>query len=219
MLRVLVGCINPARAAQDLGQTLLWRRDVNRQVVTELGPARAALRDRPSLALLERDLPWAAGFIREVREESETRGTSIAVYAAGEMDPVEMDLMAKGANAVLRLPVSREWDKRLARLVQVAPRQAVRVPVFVEVEAESAVRTTLGTSVNLSESGILIQAQALDLGSELRFALRLPGVADPVRGRARVVRIGPDDGFGIEFTEISGECLELIRAFVTRTSF
>lgn len=214
-----MGCTNPARAAQDLGKTLLWRQDVKRQVVTELGPARAALRDRPSLALLERDLPWAAGFIREIREDSETRGTSIAVYAPGEMDPVEMDLMASGANAVLRLPVSREWDKRLARLVQVAPRQAVRVPVFVEVEAESAVRTTLGTSVNLSESGILIQAQTLDLGSELRFALRLPGAADPVRGRARVVRLGPDDHFGIEFTEISGDCVELIRAFVTRTGF
>jgi hypothetical protein len=219
VLRVLVGCIDTRRAAEDLGKTLLWRRDVNRQVVTALGAARAAIRERPSLVLLERDVPWAAEFIREVREDDATKATSIAVSAPGEVDPVEMDLLASGANAVLRLPVTRDWDKRLARLLQVPPRQAVRVPVFVEVEAEGATRTTLGTSVNLSESGVLIQAQALDLGSELAFAFRLPGAAEPVRGRARVVRMAADDGFGLEFSEISGESLQVIRAFVTRTGF
>jgi hypothetical protein len=219
VLRVIVGCTDPRRAAEDLGRTLLWRRDVDRKVVTELGAARAAIRERPSLAVLERDLPWAADFIREVREDDTTKSTSIAVYAPGEIDPVEMDLISAGANAVLRLPATREWDKRLARLLQVPPRQMVRVPVFVEVESEGAVRTTLGTSVNLSESGLLIQAQALDLGSDLSFAFRLPGATDPVRGRARVVRTGEDDNFGLEFSEISGECLQVIRGFVTRTGF
>ena len=219
MLRVLVGCTDTERAAEDLGQTLLWRRDVARHVVTALGAARAAIRERPSLVLFERDVPWAADFIREVREDDATKATSIAVYAPGEIDPVEMDLLSSGANTLLRLPVTRDWDKRLARLVHVPPRQAVRVPVFVEVEAEGAVRTTLGTSVNLSENGILIQAQALDLGSELIFALRLPAATEPVRGRARVVRMAADDSFGLEFSEISGESLQVIRAFVTRTGF
>ena len=138
MLRVLVGCNDTGRAALDLGQTLLWRRDVQRQVVTVLGAARAAIRERPSLVVFERDVPWAPEFIREVREDDATKATSIAVYARGEVDPVEMDLLSAGANAVLRLPVTRDWDKRLARLLQVPPRQAVRVPVFVEVEAEGA---------------------------------------------------------------------------------
>jgi hypothetical protein len=219
VLRVLVGCIDSGRAAEDLGKTLLWRRDVERQVVTTLGAARAAIRERPSLALFERDVPWAADFIREMREDDATRATSIAVYAPGEIDPVEMDLIASGVNAVLRLPVTGDWDKRLARLLQVPPRQALRVPVFVELEAEGALRTTLGTSVNLSESGILIQAQSLDMGTELTFAFRLPGAKDPVRGRARVVRMEGDGSFGLEFSEISGECLQVIRAFVTRTGF
>ena len=218
MLRVLVGCTDTRRAAENLGNTLLWRSDVKRQVVTALGAARAAIRERPSLALLERDVPWAADFIREVREDDATKATSIAVYAPGEIDPVELDLLSSGANAVLRLPATRDWDKRLARLLHVPPRQAVRVPVFVEVEAE-AVRTTLGTSVNLSENGILIQSQALDLGSELSFAFRLPGATNPVRGRARVVRMAADDSFGLEFSEISGESLQVIRAFVTRIGF
>ena len=219
MLRVLVGCNDTGRAALDLARTLLWRRDVDRQVVTALGAARAAVRDRPSLVLFERDVPWAPEFIREVREDDATKATSIAVYAPGEVDPVEMELMSAGANAVLRLPVTRDWDKRLARLLQVPPRQAVRVPVFVEVEAEGAIRTTLGTSVNLSENGLLIEAQALDIGSDLGLAFRLPGAQDPVRGRARVVRVAADDSFGLEFSDISGDSLQVIRAFVTRTGF
>ena len=84
---------------------------------------------------------------------------------------------------------------------------------------EGGIRTTLGTSVNLSESGVLIQAQALDLGSDLGFAFRLPGATEPVRGRARVVRLGGDACCGLEFSEISGESLQVIRAFVTRTAF
>jgi PilZ domain-containing protein len=219
MLRVLVGCTDAGRAAEDLGKTLLWRGDVKRHVVTALGAARAAIRDRPSLALFERDVPWAAEFIREVREDDLTKATSIAVYAPDEMDPVEMDLLSCGANAVLRLPATRDWDKRLARLLQVPPRQPVRVPVFVEVEGEGGVRTTLGTSVNLSETGILIQAQSLEIGSDLTFAFRLPGTPDPVRGRARVVRMAADDSFGLEFSDISGESLQAICGFVLRTGF
>jgi hypothetical protein len=219
VLRVIVGCNDTGRAALDLAKTLLWRRDVSRQVVTALGAARAAVRERPALVLFERDVPWAPEFIREVREDDATKATSIAVYAPGEVDPVEMDLLSAGANAVLRLPVTRDWDKRLARLLQVPPRQAVRVPVFVEVEAEGAVRTTLGTSVNLSENGVLLQAQALDIGSELGFAFRLPGAQDPVRGRARVVRVAADDSFGLEFSDISGESLQAICGFVLRTGF
>jgi hypothetical protein len=219
VLRVLVGCTDTRRADEELAGTLLWRSDVQRQVVTALGAAHAAVRERPALVLLQRDVPWAADFIREVREDDAIKVVSIAVYAPGEVDPAEMELLAAGANAVLRMPVTRDWDKRLARLLQVPPRQAVRVPMFVEVEAEGAIRTTLGTSVNLSENGVLIQAPALDLGSDLGFAFRLPGASEPVRGRARVVRMAGEDSFGLEFNEISGESLQIIRAFVTRIGF
>ena len=40
-----------------------------------------------------------------------------------------------------------------------------------------------------------------------------------MRGRARVVRVAADDSFGLEFSDISGDSLQVIRAFVTRTGF
>lgn len=219
MLRVLIGCTDGGRAEADLAPTLLWRDNVQRDVVTTLSAAEAAMRERPSLVLLERDTPWAAAFVASVRESDAKRATSIAVYGHEPGSHAEMELLAAGANAVLRLPVSADWDKRLARLLQVPPRQSVRVPVFVEVDGGGTVRTTLGTSINLSEHGLLVQTPALDLGAEIQFAMRLPGVAEPVRGRGRVVRVGSDDAFGLEFSEISGECLQAIRDFVQRAGF
>lgn len=216
MLRVVVCCADAARADLDLGSSRLWRRDVYRRVVTDAEGAREAVRHRPRLVLLERDLPWAASFIRAVREDEATRSTSIAVYAAGEFDPVEAELLQSGANAVLRLPATRGWDKPLSRLLHVPPREAVRVPVYVEVETADDRRTALGTTVNLSETGILIQGPPLDLRAEIECAFRLPGAEDDVRGRARVVRVAAEDSFGIEFSEIDGECLEAIRDFVVR---
>ena len=214
MLSALVCCGDAKRADRELGTTLVWRREISRRVVTHMEAARSAVRERPRLLLVERDWPPAAAFTRDVREDEATRRTSIAVYAPSEFDPVEMELLQSGANAVLRLPATREWDKRLARLLHVPPRQAVRVPVFVEVETEMAKRTTLGTSLDLSENGILVQAPSLELGAEILFALRLPGVDEPIRGRARVVRVADDDCFGLEYSELDGECLQAIRNFV-----
>ncbi len=217
MLRALVCCADARKAESDLGPTLLWRKEVLRRVVTRADAARSAVRELPRLMLVERDLPWAADLTRDVRGAETTRTTSIAVYAPPEFDPVEMELLQSGANAVLRLPVTRDWDKRLARLLHVPPRQAVRVPMFVEVEGGVSRRTTLGSTLNLSETGLLVQAPSLELHGEITFAFRLPGAVEPVRGRARVVRVGTDaDSFGLEFSELEGDCLEAIRNFVTR---
>ena len=218
-MRVLVGCRDGVRADEELAGTIVWRSNAPREVVTSLGAASAALLDRPSLVMVERDVPWARELITAVRESDDTRAASIAVYGDEGDTHVELELLAAGANAILRLPATPDWDKRVARLMQVPPRQSVRVPVFVQVESGSSVRTTLGTSVNLSEHGLLLQAPALDLGAEVQFALRLPNVAETVRVRGRVVRVGADDSFGLEFTEINGDCLQAVRDYVKRAGF
>ena len=215
VLTALVCCEDIGKAERDLRPSLVWRKEVARRVVTHLEEARDAIRDCPRLVLIERDLPWAASFTRSVRGDEKTRATSIAVFAPPEFDHVEVELLQSGANAMLRLPVSRDWDKRLARLLHVPPRQAVRVPMAVEIEAGNEKHITLGSTMNLSETGVLVRSPApLHLRADVRFTLRLPGI-DPVRGRARVVRASGQDCFGIEFSELDGDCLDGIRDFVT----
>ena len=215
MLTALVCCRDAGAAARDLGPSLVWRSEVARRVVTSLEEARTAVRERPRLLLVERDLPWAASFTRSVRGDEKTRATSIAVFAPREFHAVEVELLQSGANAVLRLPVSRDWDKRLARLLHVAPRQAVRVPMAVEIDTGGEKHITLGSTMDLSETGVLIRSRApLHLRDDVAFTLRLPG-SDFVRGRARVVRASGRDRFGIEFSELGGEGLAGIRDYFT----
>lgn len=215
VVTALVCCGDAGKAESDLGPSLVWRQEVTRRVVTQLEEAREAIREHPRLLLLERDLPWAASFTRSVRGDEGTRGTSIAVFAPPEFHSVEVELLQSGANAVLRLPASRDWDKRLARLLHVAPRQAVRVPMAVEIAAGDEKHITLGSTLNVSETGVLVRFPApLHLRADVGFTLRLPG-SDPVRGRARVVRASGRDCFGVEFSELDGESLDGIRDFVT----
>ena len=215
MVTALVCCADAGRADRDLGPSLVWREEVARRVVTRLEEARDAIRERPRLLLVERDLPWAASFTRSVRGDEKTRATSIAVFAPQEFHSVEVELLQSGANAVLRLPVTRDWDKRLARLLHVAPRQDVRAPMAVEIATGDEKRITLGRTMNLSETGVLVQSPApLHPRADVSFTLRLPG-SRPVRGRARVVRASGRDCVGIEFSDLDGDGLDGIRDFVT----
>src|SRR5207253_4725085 len=130
-----------ADLASDLGQTLLWRQEVGRRVVTRLEEARMiALAARPSIVVVDRDLPWAGRLVSALREDPSTRGLSIVVVARGDFDPGEVELLESGANAILRLPVDAEGDQRLQRLVDVPVRKEARFSVSLSVEAFAAGR-------------------------------------------------------------------------------
>jgi DNA-binding response OmpR family regulator len=94
---------------KELGHTLLWRQDVERHVVSRLEEARMmALAARPSIVVVDRELPWAGRLVSALREDPSTRNLSIVVVARGDFDPSEVELLESGANAILRLP----WNSR-----------------------------------------------------------------------------------------------------------
>jgi PilZ domain len=68
-------------------------------------------------------------------------------------------------------------------------RRARRSPIRVQMEGKKNGDVFTGTSVNLSETGILIEtAKHLDIGQEVTVHLILPG-DDEVTGRGVVVRL------------------------------
>jgi hypothetical protein len=161
--------------------------------------------------------PTAADIVKSIRREPATRALSIAVLAPDEFSPKELALLEAGANGVLRLPADEEWDKRLARLLQVATRKQARVPIHLQLEAsfgESEVPFTADT-VDISETGMLIESpMRLGLGHELNFAFQLPDQPRLISGQARVARLAPGSRCGVEFTSLSGEALDALRAFI-----
>src|SRR5512138_1400598 len=140
-----------------LGETLLWRDEVERQTTRSADEALTAARaQQPDVILVDRDLPQAARLVHDVRRDAMLRRMSVVVIARSDFEAVEVELLEAGANAVLRLPADADWDDRLARLVTVPARREVRCPVQLELEADAGpgVQAAAGTALNLSVNGV-----------------------------------------------------------------
>jgi DNA-binding response OmpR family regulator len=207
-----------AELERELRHTLLWRRDVERHVAARSEDARLlAGAVRPSVVLVDRDLPGAAKLIAQLRDDSATSGLSIAVLARGEFDPDEVELLEAGANAILRMPAGPDWDDRLLPLMQVPIRRNIRIPVDFAVEAVADGRGARALALNLSANGMLIESsRPLRLGDELQVAFSLPGDDGPQRGLARVVRQAAASQYGVAFLALDpgGERIERFVASV-----
>jgi CheY-like chemotaxis protein len=200
----------------ELGHTVLWRTGIERHVATRLEDARMmAVAAKPDIVVVDRDLPRAGELIAALREDPSTRRLSIAIVARGDLDPVEVELLEAGANAILRLPPGPDWDERLVRLLDIPARREARLPVEFGVD-------TLGTgvgervpaqAVNLSRSGILIETTAeLGVGDALELEFSLEG--ESVLAQGWVVRHGAPRLFGVQFAPLPEYAAVRIERFV-----
>jgi CheY-like chemotaxis protein len=200
----------------ELGHTVLWRTGIERHVATRFEEAQMmAVAAKPDIVVVDRDLPRADKLIAALRADPSTRRLSIAVLARGDLDPVELELLEAGANAILRLPAGPDWDERLVRLLDVPARREARLEVEFGVDA-------LGTGVgerlpaqalNLSRSGILLETTAeLGVGDDLELEFSLEGEA--VFAQGRVVRHGAPRLFGVQFAPLPEYATVRIERFV-----
>jgi len=110
----------------------------------------------------------------------------------------------------------------VADLLHVAPRAGLRVLVRLDVEVDGGLEQELSQTVNLSASGMLLEAPSIFRpGTELRFTFRLPGEARPVSGTAEVVRVSRPhkegvQGFAVRFLGLEDDGAERIAAWFGR---
>lgn len=203
---------------KDLGRTMLWRQDVDRHVVGRMEEAQMmAVAAHPSVVVVDRDLPWAGRLVTALREEPSTRGLSIVVVARGDFDPSEVELLESGANAILRLPVDAEGDKRLQRLVSVPVRKEARFSVSFRVDtyAAGAGQPEPAMARNLSQSGMLMEASGtLHVGDDIDMQFPLGDEPPPARAHGRVMRMASASQYGIEFTDVDSELAARIGHYI-----
>ena len=220
MPTVLICAADPL--TDELHGTILWRDDIERHVAARFEDAfTIAVAARPTLIVVGLDLPQADRLVEDLRQDPTTRGTSIVVVARGEFTTRELDLLQVGANAVLRLPASPSWDERLSELMSVPARRADRLAISIQFEgrADTRIETVCGTIVNVSTSGMLLEASiALDIGVDLDFAFSLPQSNDLVEGSGRVVRRDGAQRYGVRFYGLEGDGAERVGRFVDRGS-
>jgi hypothetical protein len=210
VLRVLI--CSEADLGAELASTLIGRQGVDRLKAGSLDEARtlcAAL--FPGAILIDRDHPAVRELVEGLREDPATRSRSLAVLARGEMQPIEVELLEAGANAVLRLPPDAGWDERLSRLLSVPARHDARLPVRLALEGGDAAPAVV---LNISAGGMLLEsALPLQVGQELSFSFSLPDGAR-VEGHGRVARQAGPGLNGIEFLSPARESQDAIRSYV-----
>src|SRR6188508_3197554 len=94
---------SPSPLEAELSETAVWRDELTRHVVRTADEAlKKAVEVKPQIVLVDRDMPGADRIVAAVRRDPQTRRASIVVIARGDMDPIEVDLLEAGANAILR---------------------------------------------------------------------------------------------------------------------
>lgn len=218
MTKVLA-CATDATLVEIAGSPL-WRDEFQRQSVGSAAQAiGAAASFKPNLILIDLELPSAEFLLKQLRGKDETRLSSILVLSRGEQLHEELGLLDAGANAVLRLPPSAEWDERVGPLLAVPTRKHTRLDVALRFVVQTKSSEARGKVVNMSTTGILVDcASALPMGAEVRFSLELPGFessSGEIKGMARVVRLGEPGSYGMQFLSFEEGDRELIRRYVT----
>ena len=108
----------------------------------------------------------------------------------------------------------------LADLIGEAPRIALRAVVQLDVRVGNDRDLALFETVNLSVAGMLVRAPvAYPVGTPFRFELDLPGLIEPLRGKAEVVRHTdpqrePVKGFAARFISFAEGGKERLEAFI-----
>jgi CheY-like chemotaxis protein len=125
--------------------------------------------------------------------------------------------LGRGATRVMALEeVPQALPAVLGPLFTIAPRTNLHVPTRIEVVGQPFPRRFFCETVNLSSSGMLLRMpHSLPRATALRFELFLPGLARPLRGEGRVVRLTlqgrePFPGVAVEFRSFSGSDSETL---------
>lgn len=202
----------------ELSQTVLFRHGVERYRARAFEEAATmALAARPELVLVDRDMPRCEDLVTRLRGDAATRALSIAIVSRGELEVYEVGLMESGANAILRLPASADWDKRLVKLMSVALRRDARFSVHLQVEDPLRDRgDAVGLARNLSAHGMLVEASVeLHVHDRVVFAFRL-SEKDPEKlsGHGCVARRAGDNLYGVEFEKLDHAGAARIQHFV-----
>lgn len=96
-------------------------------------------------------------------------------------------------------------------------RELVRTETLIVESHPEGMRTVLGTSRNLSKSGIFVESDAaVKLGDEVQLFVGSMRSAAALRAVARVMHVEPGVGFGARFIDEDDESRQCVATFIER---
>lgn len=205
-------------------QTILRREDC--QIYKALDGETAlelAREKRPDLVILDDGLqdPGPEEICRAIREDPRTLRASILMVVSRSNREKLDDFLTAGANDYVVKPVNRLlFNQRATSLLNVPSRRFLRTLVRVDVQGTEGGRPFFGSTVDLSESGLLVETpKTLEIGRKIQAQFFLPGDTQAIRVGCEVVRAASSaasgrKAYGLAFTRIEDDAWARIREFV-----
>jgi CheY-like chemotaxis protein len=168
---------------------------------------------------LDLEMPHLNGFdlARLIRKSSWNKSTPIIIVTGRDDRQAMQEAFALGASFFLQKPIDRQKLSSLFRTVRGGllenRRRHVRVPLQTDVTCDVGSRKVNGVTWNLSQGGMQVETGNLRTGDKVTLSFRLP-VSDVTIDVAGTVVWAGEKRQGIQFTEVSAQSLEAIRAFV-----
>jgi CheY-like chemotaxis protein len=155
---------------------------------------------------------------RHIRQSSWNRLTPVIVVTGGVGAETMREVFEAGATFFLQKPVDRHKLLRLFRVAQGSMtdtrRRCIRVPLETPVACENGGVTTTTMSLDISEGGILVEADHLHPGEKVRLSFQLPTAPTAVTMTGLVVRRYGQQRAGIQFVNVTEALRSGIRDYI-----
>jgi CheY-like chemotaxis protein len=169
---------------------------------------------------LDLTMPTMSGFelAKLVRESGCNNATPIVIVTGrDEKDSMHLSF-SLGARYFLQKPVDAKKLGLLLEKVQKPlfdhRRRSVRVPLNTDVGCTVGEDRLNGVTWNISQGGIQLEVAGLELDDELVMSFILPRLGALIKAHGQVVW-AQEGRHGIYFTEMSVECQEAVRAYIS----
>jgi len=183
-------------------------------------------KEKVDIIIMDLDMPDMPGdeVCRAIRSDDDLKKVSIilATLVGGEGD-AELCRNA-GANTCIKKPINRdELAEKMASLLGIPARQAIRILVKVKVEGKVGSEFFIANTVDVSVTGLLFECDhQLESGDMVEASFFLPGNGgyNRVVVKSQLMRSVPSDGplkrYGVRFTEFREGTPEQIGEFIAK---
>jgi len=183
---------------------------------------------KPNLVLLDLLMPGMNGdeVCRRIKDDPNLKSTVVIMVSTQSDDEVIERCKKAGCDDYVTKPIHQpDLLRKVADHLNVPYRIHFRILVRLEVEGKYGQGFFIGTSSDISLSGMLVETdRRMELGERVNIQFVVPGQQEPMTINGTVARV--DDisfrdrmGIGIHFEELTPEKKQLITTFIESRMF
>jgi CheY-like chemotaxis protein len=157
---------------------------------------------------------------RRIRNSPPNQQTAIVMLSATDDIPSLRKAFGEGADLVLSKPIAADRLRGMLAAMDTpewkGKRHAVRLPLHVEVECSWNGQQSVLRSLNISESGMLLQPSIkAEIGQRVELEFRIEEVRALLKVSSRVARHEGIERMAVEFVDLAPEDRNAIQVYVT----